>query len=724
MLIELAKKVASVFVDRLLPWFASILEPAAVVDAWSCRYRDDHLLHAIPGDGRPPHEFTDGLRIAVERFATDDPSAFLAALARWSSSELLSIHRLMSYGLEKLAVTHAPRIVEYLVADPRRLLLGNWSDVSVRTLALISAVAPHLDVAGTRKLEDAIKSSSPYSESTDRDVRSRRYAREENRSHRFRLLKPLPAHLLSASTMSLLYAESQVFGQVTPTAYDHRLRRIGSPMSTSQMERASDDDIVGLFDELVDATGFTHPTRMLEGGVVQASREFGAFAKAHPDRAIAIVGRLAPAKHEHPVAEAITALADTSMTTPDLVNLIVACDGRCFCSETFRTDAARALEKRAKLDTGLPVNSIDLLKRWLPESVSSLDRSTQQERPDNHPPFLWGWGHSEMLPGGSYPILEALTVALLSCRPHRANDWLDILVEHLPRNETARVWTVFAHYLEWLSMCDPEPARVFLNDLFARYPTLLDGRQGVILLAHASWWMKEADVLRWTRSLRSSTWNQASFAYGELLGVYSVRIPTVRWADEELSRLVRSNEEALQSSDSLALQGAATSIVNLWSDPGPRQRCTDYLIALLERNDSSIDEIVMPVLGRKQPLIDDQGEKILARIATRPERLLVKSGEHAVTWIAAFVFARADLVAEAMEGIASLLVAGKGVGPGAFTSTADELINLSLTLQRMPLYRERGLTVFEHLLEAGLYGVRQALDQVDDLTAWRRPLQK
>jgi len=320
----------------------------------------------------------------------------------------------------------------------------------------------------------------------------------------------------------------------------------------------------------------------------------------------------------------------------------------------------------------------------------------------------------EMLPGGSYPILSALSVALLSCKPNRANEWLDLLVEHLRRDDSRRVWLVLTHYLKWLGLCDADRASLFLDDLFGRYPDLLECSQGLIVLARASWWMDEAVAQKWTRSLRESTWTHAAYAYGELLGFYSVRIPNVAWADEELSELVRTSRESQPSHPTLP--GAATSIVHMWSDPGPRRRCTEYLAALLSFGEPEIDQAIVPLLGRQQAFVDDCGERILECLAARPECFLVKGGEYATNWVATLVFARPDLAAQVVEGVAALLATGKG-NPAALFGAATELIDLSLTLQRIPEFRVRGLTAFEQLLEAGLYGARQALDRVDDLAA-------
>ena len=49
-------------------------------------------------------------------------------------------------------------------------------------------------------------------------------------------------------------------------------QRIGSPVGPEKMALASREDLIRLFDELHDGTGWNHPRDFMKGGVVEASR--------------------------------------------------------------------------------------------------------------------------------------------------------------------------------------------------------------------------------------------------------------------------------------------------------------------------------------------------------------------------------------------------------------------------------------------------------------------
>ena len=58
---------------------------------------------------------------------------------------------------------------------------------------------------------------------------------------------------------------------------------------------------------------------------------------------------------------------------------------------------------------------------------------------------------------------------------------------------------------------------------------------------------------------------------------------------------------------------------------------------------------------------------------------------------------------------------GDAAAASRLFGAAEELIDLSITLQRLPAFRERGLDLFESPLELGVYGAREVLEDVDAL---------
>ncbi len=118
-------------------------------------------------------------------------------------------------------------------------------------------------------------------------------------------------------------------------------------MSADQMSKAHDEDILSLFAELTDETGWHHPRRQdfLVGGSLQAASAFGELAKRAPEKVVSIINQLSPSIQEIPVAHAIIGLAESNLPPEDLVALIIELDRRGFGSENFRLHAAWALDK-------------------------------------------------------------------------------------------------------------------------------------------------------------------------------------------------------------------------------------------------------------------------------------------------------------------------------------------------------------------------------------------
>jgi hypothetical protein len=55
----------------------------------------------------------------------------------------------------------------------------------------------------------------------------------------------------------------------------------------------------------------------------------------------------------------------------------------------------------------------------------------------------------------------------------------------------------------------------------------------------------------------------------------------------------------------------------------------------------------------------------------------------------------------------------EGDGGSRLLPAAEHLVKLTLTLQRLPDFREVGLAMFEQLLGLGVYGTHEALAQID-----------
>ena len=87
-------------------------------------------------------------------------------------------------------------------------------------------------------------------------------------------------------------------------------------MSAEQMAKAADDQILALFEELTDDTGWDHPRlrgRAFVGGSIQASRAFAEFAGNAPERALGIIRTFEVETMERPAGAALAVLGDSAV---------------------------------------------------------------------------------------------------------------------------------------------------------------------------------------------------------------------------------------------------------------------------------------------------------------------------------------------------------------------------------------------------------------------------
>ena len=251
------------------------------------------------------------------------------------------------------------------------------------TQTLIAAAVPGLRPEEAFSLERAIRNWTWYRTSIDGEnaKATAGSSRKWMRSRRLRLLKAFPLDRLSEDGLQYFRQEERVFPSLRNEDSRFGGGLIGSPMSSEQMERATDEQILALFEELTDDTGWDHPKRRWTasvGGSVQASREFANFASRSPERALPLIRKLQAGKTERPAGAALWELAKSSVDPVELIACIHELDARDFKSEEFRTDAARCLKDVARRAGGLSDRTCALLESWICEwrPVAETDNGT------------------------------------------------------------------------------------------------------------------------------------------------------------------------------------------------------------------------------------------------------------------------------------------------------------------------------------------------------------
>jgi hypothetical protein len=645
------------------------------------------------------------VRRAIEESAARDPAGFVDFARRFEDNDLNGVHAMLSFGFAALPAVHQRATLEYLLRDPRRLRIRGFGDPDTRTRALLRASSPSLTSTDLPALEELIWNSEPYDEKdVQTPVTLRREGMRANRRHRLRLLLSLPQALLSARARRTVSEDSLVFHRAEEPDTEVSIRHVGSPMSSAQMEKASDADIVHLFDALAEVSD-DDPWAFRRGDSGQASIELARLAKQAPERALAIVAVLRPDDHQWPMASVLSALSEAGVDGFD--RLLLDADARGFTSEEFRYQMSYAIAGRARAGTVVPASVVALLERWLDEAPPARVGPSQESAGAKANPILFGFMGGGVLPRGGYPMLHALLCVLHQETPPAIGRWLESLERRLASAETASAWSALCYELPRLGwLADRDRVRRFFAQLFEKHPTLLESARGAYVLARIVSIVDESLIQELVARQTRSQSRMAQQAAGELLLVFALRNPGC-WADAELERL--SREEGRSS----LLIGAGFAAAHTWGDPGTRRAAARWLAARFVVAQDAELEALFSAYGPRQELWgDEMAVDVLGAISRNPlalaafpdegldqfELLVPHAGELVVHFVNAMLDAMASLGLDAAA---------------RFQWSGSAFVDITLLLQRKIGTRVAGMALFERLLSLGLSSVRDVLFEID-----------
>jgi hypothetical protein len=712
---EFAEEAPKDFLANIWPLFSRTLGHL-LGDRGSFRsqFRQDHCLGLALGDDDHRYPLPNAIDVAVQTVARTSPEQFLEFLASERTKDAVTVQRLLARGLVHLASSHPDVALQFLLEDKRRLELGSYKDQHGDTVRLVQAIVPHLTGAQFAELETAITNWSwIQADDTNYDPEERFQAQKYNRRRRLRLLATLPSERMSAQARALFQQEQLVF----PDHQEAGVSRIqggfiGSPMSAEQMQRAKNEDIVKLFRDLPDATESSHPRDWLRGGSYQASGEFERFSTASPARAVAILADFQAGKQERPAGHALVGLSKSNFPDEGLFQLLLDLDARGFRSDSFRVDAARAIQERLKDNAGLPDPICELFERWLGEPWTTQDalRAERTEQEDKRPTsVLWQRGGAYPLPYGTYQVLRALTYGYLLRTPPAADRWLAALETHAERPEQAETWLALSWDLQYLHLGDRVASRL-LNRLIEKFPTMLEREEGAILLSHVWSFAPAGSLWDWLARMRQGPWKKGAQAYGELLALRALMYPE----DERAQQALASALDDGGSDGGAVRTGVAFTCANMWHRADTRESATRCLTRLMACADEGVGGAVMQVFVADELLPDDSTRRLLGSLADNPAPLACADSG----WFIEGLERLLPNEPETVFRLCSEVVRQQGRDLGSIHRSwalhAANLTTVALTLHRMEdPYRRMGLELFETLLSIRVPDAEAALREID-----------
>jgi len=681
-------------------------------------YRDSYVSFDGLGDekdSRLDYHMPEAITCAIDAWAAAEPDAFLEFVRANDKVDMLLVQRWLARGLVKCAAHDPAFVLEFLCADPRRLVLGSHWDRYWDSKKLIQAVAPHLDETQYSRLENTLLNWHRYSYMPDDDVQTRKDRLLWDRENRLRLLRALPPERLSPEARRLVAEEERAFPNLSDRdMWFSGMRRIDSPISAEQMQKASDEDVLHLFEELTDEHDWDHPQHRMKGGAIEAGRELAKLAETDAEKAVRLVRSLQPDRNEIPVGQVVRNLVKAGYGREALYVLIEELNAKGFSSDQFRQAAADAIGDAASAETPVPESLLVLLESWLMSvDPASEDVAGEKETKERKQSLLWGYGGMVILPNGNYPALSAISRACLVVTPPLMECWLDILEGHLSRSESPRVWSAIAwRYLRWLNLASHERAQAFLERLFHAYPSVLGRVEGVHLMAYLQHWIAPESARRWL-GIMAHAGCQGSQGYGEILMLRHALFPAEEWPRVEVAALLVSTVEITQDQR----VGIAHALVHLWSEPEHRILAHGYLLPLLESSEEDVLHALSGIFLTQSWFPDHPSRSLLDALCDHPAILRNQPAE----FLAEHLEYMVEMEPERVARLANVLLNHVGE---AMRSTAtswylrsESLLAIALALQDMgEPHSTNGVALFERMLEFNLPQAHEMVLSLDKRT--------
>lgn len=725
--------------------FASILFSWFVQAANREAPRSRGLLDSYPSSSSLPHwwdseETEHGIfgvtKSTLLACAREHPRGFLSIVKEFSDINVAEVQALIVEGFGAASAVLATEGVEYLLADSRRLQVGiaflqdadgvsrlveGWS-----TQVLLRAVVSRLGAKQLERLREKIESWDPYLDESkqESDLSTRRKRRSWAQERRFPLLAILPAHVLEPRR----YRQVQEWLAMQPELRARRGRImasfVGSPMSAQQMSAASDDDVFRMIDQVADDTDHRPGRRGVhrDGGTTELARAFAEFGKTNPGRACRIAEQhFLSGRHENAAGELLRVLAeDTSVEAQCVRTLLWKWHREGFVSETWRRDAAWALQSLANRGGGLVDEDVALLESWISNDpqltaqriAARLDLEQRNRKMNSHRKseanaivFRRVPSDMRILPQDNFTLLAAIAAGLLGRKVPCWDGWLSALERHVDRSEDPAIWTALLIFRgDPLFRADRPRATRLVHKIWNKFREAfsdkyvanflwqnLDLVTEEVLKSVRDWWLTGDDAGN----------RQAA---GELL-------MAARLLDLEDQTTFAHLEQILTGPDTPERLGVLFTASAAWREDSPKLRPEAHRVLMLfARKAYGHDALAIAsaVARRDKPVADPYTKELLEAIASNPAVLGICLGRSFTNDLQELLISPGfeELVLDLAERCTQLAFA---TDDSRLRMYGESFVSIAIALQRSidPL-RSRAMDLYERLLDGAAYGAEEA----------------
>lgn len=723
-----AQECPEALIRQLLPWFVRALGSLTRSTNQEDEYPSDPLFsfgwyseHRSEGA-----EFARRMAEALSCAAQTRPGDFRAVARESAAVESLAAHRVLAQAYLSDPETYAGDIFEYLIADRRRLSIGEHVGGSSHddSCLLYAAAFRHVDDRRRSTLEQMILQLQPEWER--RSLRHRGITQ-------LRFLKTVPRNLLSREARDLL-------GELERKFPDFELRPaqgtaggwVGPPIDSAAQKKMSDEAWLGAMRKYNDS-GHEH-RELLKGGVRELASGFSGRVKEEPERFYRLAQRFDQSISLHYVAAAISGLGESEGPADWTSNLVRRFAPRA--EGEFRRVVCRALEKQA--EHGVPDDLLDVVTEW---ALHDLDPERELWRvpASGGKPYYGGDPHFHGINTNRGAAVETLCRCALARTPAQ-DERAFTLLEQAANDPSTAVRTCVIERLGSLLRYDANRTLAIFEEALGGHPRLLQSP----LTHRFLYWTYYGHFTRIrpfveallrdnddaTRQAGARLACLAAFHYPEAEALARQVVgPPLHGAEEGFGRsmlvavqqlrfhiwriLAVPRREHVQS-DRAMRQGAAEVYARNLEQAEIEDVCRERLLQLMNDPDERVRSHVGKCFIRLRAEHLVRSKPFIERFLGSPA--LMDGARHLVEYLAPLAADAPDLALEVTERILDAIEIEVTDVRKVPSILERDVVRLPLTVYTHtpdPKKRSRAMSLFERLLLLGSRAAHQALEDWD-----------
>lgn len=710
------------FAEVLMPWFIRIIKSSNINTSLSHSFRRSSYLNGDLDESLNEDKLLGLLQISLIELAKNNPLNFLEFIQPFNDIQFDEIQSMIATAFTSNPSGLADEIEVFLLENNFRLCLGsgyfqgedkvNFLVEGNITMMLIEECVPYWRTEQIEHIRQAIENYDAYLPDMGLSVEIRHSSLRYNEKYRLTLLVRLPTEVLTPRRRRQV-AERDC--QREPKIGE-RSRGIGmtsivsSPMSEEQMAKASDNDILKLFSEVI--FNQDEQRRWLSyGGIVELSRAFGRFAISNSARAINMINyHFEVGVHERPAAYVVEELSKLSeIKSSQLKELIITLNQRGFKSQEWILSVSRAFQNIAKIDKGLNDEDITLLINYLDVDIEPDTNNKELSEDDEHNgALLFGnRGGSRIVPAGNYTILSAIYLGLL-CRDNPEYDrWVDVLIQFIDLSKNTETWECILLFegrqLYWAN-------KEKVNYLIARLFTENSALFSTPVLVRTIWELVDKldfsllhEIIENWLSTKNPICIQAA---GELMAGIIIFERGYGQLDDRWTK-------ALDSGDINIKCGGIYAACSGWYELGTvRGSSHNVLMSCMKGNLELLSYAINSVFSFDKRMPSDELTYEVLHFITDNPLLITKLDTYRLVNCLVKLNPTPRIMKVVLTIAQNILKAQQEkVHDFANIQHADKLVELAVTLQRtVGAVKEDAMTLYEKLLDTGTYRAEEAAE--------------